>query len=101
MAVAAKVLISTGGGYVAVSEARVKALVALPIAGLLTERPVSDLAQDFLSFIEAAKSLGITDDPISLLTSLPLPVVPSFRPTDIGLVDVERQAIIHPFEFMA
>ena len=77
-----------------------QALVALPIAGLLAERPVSELARDFQSFIEAAAGLGLTDDPISLLTSLPLPVVPSFRPTDVGLVDVERQKIISAFEFM-
>ncbi|MCG2768599.1 MAG: amidohydrolase family protein, partial [Anaerolineae bacterium] len=64
MAIAANVLISTGGGYVAVSEGRVQALAALPIAGVLAERPVTELARDFQSFIEAAAGLGITDDPI-------------------------------------
>jgi len=99
MAAAARALIESGGGYVAVSGGRVRALAPLPVAGLLAERPVSDLARDFELFIEAATGLGTTDNPIGLLTSLPLPVMPSYRPTDVGLVDVERQAIIPAFQF--
>ena len=99
MAAAARALIESGGGYVAVSDGRVRALAALPVAGILAERSVSDLACDFQSFIEAAAELGVVENPIGLLTSLPLPVVPSFRPTDVGLVDVERQEIIPALEF--
>ena len=36
----------------------------------------------------------VVEFPMGLLTSLPLPVVPRFRPTDMGLVDVERQEIV-------
>jgi len=99
MAAAARALIDSGGGYVVVSDGRVRALAALPVAGVLADQPVSDLARDFQSFIEAAADLGVAENPIGLLTSLPLPVVPSFRPTDVGLVDVERQEIIPAFEF--
>ncbi len=99
MALAARTLIEVGGGYVAVSDGHVLALAALPVAGILAQRPVPELAQDFQAFIEAAAGLGVTENPIGLVTSLPLPVVPSFRPTDVGLVDVERQTIIPAFEF--
>jgi len=99
MATAARALIETGGGYVAVSNGQVQALAALPVAGILAEQPVPNLAQDFQSFIEAAAGLGVTENPIGLLTSLPLPVVPSFRLTDVGLVDVERQTTIPAFKF--
>ena len=44
--------------------------------------------------------MGVSDQPLKLLTSLPLPVVPAFRPTDRGLVDVQRQAFIPAFEFL-
>ena len=99
MAASARALIDCGGGYVVVSDGRVQALAALPVAGVLADQPVSDLARGFQSFIEAAAALGVVENPIGLLTSLPLPVVPNFRPTDVGLVDVERQEVIPAFEF--
>ena len=98
MTAAASALIESGGGYVVVSDGQIRALVALPVAGILAERSVPDLARDFRVFVEAANQLGVTENPVGLLSSLPLPVVPSFRPTDIGLVDVDRQTIIPAFE---
>ncbi|MBM4432091.1 MAG: adenine deaminase, partial [Chloroflexi bacterium] len=99
MATAMHTLIQAGGGYVAVSQSRVLALAALPVAGILAQQPVPDMAEDFRTFVQAAAALGVTDNPLGLLTSLPLPVVPSFRPTDMGLVDVGRQVLIPAFEF--
>lgn len=100
MAVATQTLIASGGGYVAVRDAQVLALVALPIAGILADRPVPELARDFRLFTSAAAKLGINEDPIGLITSLALPVLPSYRLTDIGLVDVQQQTIIPAFEFV-
>ncbi len=94
MATAANALIASGGGYVAVSGGEVRALAALPVAGILAEKPVTALAQDFDAFVRAAQALGIAEDPITLLSSLPLPVSPGFRPTDMGLVDVARQEFV-------
>lgn len=101
MALAAQALIACGGGYAAAAGGQLRALVALPVAGLLAEQPVPELGASFESFIAAAAALGVIDNPLGLLTSLPLPVVPSFRPTDLGLVDVERQVLIPAFEFSA
>ncbi|MGC8788056.1 MAG: adenine deaminase, partial [Anaerolineae bacterium] len=100
MAVAVQALIQSGGGYVAVCDGQVLALVALPIAGILADRPVIELARDFRAFTEVTADLGVVDDPIGLLTSLALPVLPSYRLTDLGLVDVEHQTIIPAFEFV-
>jgi adenine deaminase len=99
MATAANALIDSGGGYVAVAEGEIQALAALPVGGLLAQKPVADLAQAFEAFVAAANALGVEENPLGLLTSLPLPVVPRFRPTDMGLVDVNRQAFIEAFEF--
>ena len=98
MAVAANALRASGGGYVAVEGGVLKALAALPVAGILAPRPVEALAAEFDAFVAAARQLGVAGNPIRLLTSLPLPVVPSFRPTDMGLVDVDRQVLIPAFE---
>lgn len=99
MAAAANLLIEAGGGYAAAAEGKKLALAALPVAGVLADCPVEELAGDFRTFMEAAASLGVAGDPISLLTSLPLPVVPAYRPTDMGLVDVERQELMETFVF--
>jgi len=99
MAAAANALIDAGGGYVAVAGGEIQTLAALPVGGLLAQKPVADLAQEFEVFVTAANRLGVEENPLGLLTSLPLPVVPRFRPTDMGLVDVERQELIRAFEF--
>ena len=64
------------------------------VGGILSQRSVPELARGFEAFIAAAGALGVTELPMGLLTSLPLPVVPRFRPTDMGLVDVEKQEIV-------
>jgi adenine deaminase len=99
MALAVRALIDSGGGYVAACDGQIQAQVTLPVAGILAARPVPELAREFRGFVEVARQLGITENPIGLLASLPLPVVPRFRPTDMGLVDVDRQTIIPAFEF--
>ncbi len=99
MAAAAQDLIAAGGGYTAVVNGKVLARAALPVAGLLAQRALVELASDFDAFITAAGSLGVSENPIGLLSSLPLPVVPRYRPTDAGLVDVNRQTFIPAFEF--
>ena len=75
-------------------DGEITSLAALPVAGLLAEQPVAELAPDFERFVAKAAELGVTENPIGLLSSLPLPVVPSYRPTDMGLVDVNRQVLI-------
>jgi adenine deaminase len=98
MATAARALIRAGGGYVAVAGGEVRALAALPVAGLLADRPVAELAEEFAAFVAAAQELGVEENPMGLLTSLPLPVVPRYRPTDVGLVDVDKQELISVLE---
>ncbi|MBN1261592.1 MAG: adenine deaminase [Anaerolineae bacterium] len=98
MALAANTLIARGGGYVAVASGEIRALAPLPIAGLLADVPIDELARAFAAYEHAARELGVAEHPISLVTSLPLPVVPRFRPTDMGLVDVDRQTFIPAFE---
>jgi len=99
MAVAARALIACGGGYATARDGKITALVELPVAGILAEEPVTVLGPKFAAFIAAAQELGVSENPIGLLTSLPLPVVPNYRPTDLGLVDVNAQTLIPAFVF--
>lgn len=98
MAKVAEDLISVGGGYSSALNGKIIGHVALPIAGIMADADVDTVAQGFQAFTLAASKLGVESNPIGLLSSLCLPVVPKFRPTDCGLVDVFLKQFVAPFE---
>jgi adenine deaminase len=80
-----------GGGLVVAKEGQVKSSVALPIAGLLSEKSMQEVANGINHCIEAAQDLGsILEDPFMTLSFLSLPVIPELKLTDKGLVDVTK-----------
>lgn len=88
---AANVLIRIGGGQVVVDGDRVVEVLPLPIAGLMSELPAAELARVEDRLIEAAHHLGaMPDDPFMALSFLALPVIPTLKLTDYGLVDVNQ-----------
>ncbi|AMV71124.1 adenine deaminase [Desulfuromonas carbonis] len=95
---AVKSLVAGGGGMVAVAAGEVLARVDLPIAGLMTDQPVEVVRDRFQALVAAARTLGATlPDPFMTLGFMALPVIPSLKLTDQGLVDVERFEIVSPF----
>jgi adenine deaminase len=77
-----------GGGIVAVADGEVIADVKLPIAGLMSDRPLKDVAEDVRKLITAVRDLGSElEDPIMTLSFLALPVIPELKLTDFGLID--------------
>lgn len=88
MAYAGNVLAGTNGGMVAVRNGRIMAIVELPIAGLMSDRPVQELAEKVESLSEAWRQLGCRlTRPFMTMSLLALPVMPELRITDKGLVD--------------
>jgi len=80
---------SMGGGLVVVREGRISAALPLPIAGLISDRPMTEVVEAINQVKEAARCLGSTlEDPFMTLSFLALPVVPELKLTDRGLVDV-------------
>ncbi len=78
-----------GGGLVAVADGKVLASLPLPVAGLLSERNMRDVAEGIAECIAAAAGLGCRlEDPFMTLSFLCLPVIPELKLTDRGLVDV-------------
>ena len=97
MLLAAKRLEQSGGGLCLVEDGDVKAQINLPIAGLMAAEPIEELAPKIERFNEAAKSMGVQvgrRSPSMALSSLTLSVIPEIRITDLGLVDVTKQAFI-------
>jgi adenine deaminase len=77
------------GGLVAVDGGRVLAELPLPIAGIMSDRPLEEVVTAIERLDEAARSLGSPlDAPFGTLAFLALSVIPEARVTDQGFVRV-------------
>jgi len=87
-----------GGGQVAVADGQVLAACPLPIAGLMSDRPLEEVRDQVEALTTAAHSLGCTlPDPLMTMSFLALAVIPTLKLTDKGLVDVNRFEIVPLF----
>jgi adenine deaminase len=95
MAVAARELVARGGGICCVHQGQVKALLPLPIAGLMSPKPLEEMVSLMEQLNHALRDLGMDfDQPIGPVLGLALPVIPFYGITDKGLVDVENQVLL-------
>jgi adenine deaminase len=95
MAAAVNRLAQIGGGQVAVGEGRILAEVPCPIGGLLSDRPVEEVAAAVERMDEASRDLGTKiTAPFMTLSFMALSVVPELKITDLGLVDTVRFELV-------
>ncbi|HUR57331.1 MAG TPA: adenine deaminase C-terminal domain-containing protein [Opitutaceae bacterium] len=85
------------GGVCAVRRGRVLAQVALPIAGLLSDKRAPIVAKETTALKRAWAQLGCKV-PYMGFNLLPLSVIPALRLTDKGLVHVVEMRILPLFE---
>ncbi len=86
-----------GGGFVVAEGGRILSELALPVAGLMSALPFEDVRDALIPLRAAAKGLGVVlSEPFLQVAFLPLPVIPSLKITDMGLVDVDRFELIVP-----
>ena len=79
------------GGLAAVRNGEVLAKLPLPIAGLMSDRPLDEVARGWQELRRVARAFGsIPEEPFMVLSFLALPVIPELKLTDHGLVDVNR-----------
>jgi adenine deaminase len=84
-----------GGGLAVTDGDRVLAELPLPVAGLLSDRPLAEVLSSSRELASAVHSLGVTfPQPVQMLAFLSLSVIPSLKITDRGLVDVERFELV-------
>ncbi|MDF1726162.1 MAG: adenine deaminase [Sulfitobacter sp.] len=99
MALAANRLRAVGGGIVIYREGEELALVPLPIAGLMSDRPAREVAQAADQMMEAMRACGCRLNNAYMQHSLlALVVIPELRISDLGLVDVRSFEFIPTFE---
>jgi adenine deaminase len=95
MEACARRLAELGGGIVVVRGGTVLAELALPVAGLMSDRPGPEVAAALGDLRDAASSLGVElRAPFMALSFLGLSVIPSLKITDRGLVDVDRFELV-------
>jgi adenine deaminase len=99
MHTAARAIAATGGGQCAAVGDEVLGLLALPIAGLMSDFAIEEVRDHMVDLLDAARGLGTPlHDPFMAMSFLALEVIPSLKLTDQGLVDVERFAPVSLFE---
>ncbi|WP_114966135.1 adenine deaminase [Alkalilacustris brevis] len=94
MALAANRLGAIGGGVSVWRDGRPLAEVRLPIAGLMSDRPATEVAKAAAGMVAAMAECGCTLNNAFMQHSLlALVVIPELRISDKGLVDVTRFAL--------
>ncbi len=97
MALAANTLIRQGGGLVAVRDGKILGNVALPIAGLMSDRPLQEMSKAVEKLEEAWKEMGCTlPSPFMTMSIIPLACLPELRLTDRGIVDCRTFTMVSP-----
>ena len=87
----------TGGGMVAVDRGEVIGEVCLPIAGLMSDRSVAEVADEVRALDGAYKALGCPlEYPFMMVSFLSLGVIPALRLTNRGLVDGREFTLVDP-----
>jgi adenine deaminase len=80
-----------GGGIALVNNGQIVESLELPIAGLMSNKPLEFVSARTRDLIAACQALGVPlSDPLMTLSFLALPVIPHLKLTDLGLVDVKR-----------
>jgi len=83
------------GGLVIAAGGKVKATLPLPIAGLMSDEPMIEVADKLEKLGTLARDLGTgLHSPFATLSFLTLPVIPELRLTDLGLVDVIENRLL-------
>jgi adenine deaminase len=84
-----------GGGLAVTDGRQVLACVPLPVAGLMSSRPITEVRKTLDEVIQAAQKLGSPlEDPFMTLSFLALEVIPHLKLTDQGLVDVDKFKVV-------
>ena len=95
MALAANALAQAGGGMLVAREGQVRAVVELPIAGLMSDQRAETVAAKAEAVLAEFRACGCTLNNANMqLSLLALVVIPELRISDLGLVDVTQFKLV-------
>ncbi len=86
-------------GGISISNGNEINIVPLPVAGLMANKPVEEMAEQYLTLDKEAKKLGCKfSAPFMTLAFMSLLVIPSLKLGDQGLFDVDKFDFVPLFE---
>ena len=93
IALAVNRIVDIHGGITVVADNEPVADVVLEIAGLMSDRRLTEVNDDLENAKDAAYKLGVSHgiDPFMTLSFMSLPVIPELRLTTRGIIDVNTQ----------
>jgi len=95
---ALRAIIEMGGGLAVAQGELILASLPLPVAGLMSDKPVALVRSGYDALIAAARGLGSPmHDPFMAMSFMALEVIPQLKLTDKGLVDVEQFTYVDLF----
>ena len=95
MAACVRRLGELGGGIVVAEGGQVVGELPLPVAGLMSDRPLQEVHERLLALEARLREMGVAGEaPFMTLSFLALSVIPELKITDRGLVDVGRFRIV-------
>jgi adenine deaminase len=98
MQTAARAVVAADGGLAVAAGETVVARLSLPVGGLMSDRPIADVAADYDQLLSTAREFGSAlTDPFMAMSFMALEVIPSLKLTDRGLVDVEQFKLVDLF----
>ena len=90
-----RALEKSGGGFVVASEGEIRAMLPLPVAGLLSVENAEMVCRQLHEVYGATRALGChLTSPFGTLSFMALPVIGEIRITDQGLFDVRTQQFL-------
>jgi len=98
MAACVRAIETMQGGLALAAGGEVIGQLPLPLGGLMSAAPASEVIEDLQRLNGAARELGcVLPAPFMTISFISLPTVPELGLTDMGLVDVRRHVLISPF----
>lgn len=95
MMLAANRVIEQQGGYYVVDDGQVIGKADLPIAGILSDKPIAHLSEEIKSVKEALLHLGYKHSNVIMsISTISLPVSQELKLTDKGLIKVNDQQLV-------
>ena len=95
MAACVRRLVELGGGIVVAEGGEVVEELPLPVAGLMSDRPLGEVHRRMEALERRLQAMGVRGQaPFMTLSFLALSVIPELKITDLGLVDVSRFQLV-------
>ena len=99
MYIAQRELVKSQGGKVVVRNGEILAKLALPVAGLMSDKDINYVTEKSAELNEATRKIGCTvGDPFMTMGFLALPVIPELKITDKGIFSTKIFNFIDIFD---